>query len=798
MIEKIINKIQKNFLNFKKCIFNENEIEYIVSLSIPLIIENDEHKNIVRLFYLISNIESNLPEPFIEYAKMILSFPNMYFIDPNIAEYEIFGIKISDLKRNLISINNKTLSFEQNNVYLCFRDFQYIFLKASTGAGKTFLTSNFLIERYNNSSDKNKKFIMIVPTEILEQQIISNLENSYPSLKNNEIIGNNPDDNKILILTQEKLISHINVKNIEIEIDTLIIDECHALFNNEDFRGLFLKHIINQYFEHKRDINKVILISPFSLNDDKENELCNLFKTNDFLKIEINNRNINNKFLLNQFEEIKDNSKKIDNVIINNYNNVCCVYANKINNTKSLVKKYFKNNEYIKNIKNANNKQIEQNELKKILTTFDDKKYEKYEKYLNFKYIKSGICYLSSNIPDEIKMLIMDLVKKRYIRLVVATSLIIEGVDLPFDITILNNNKISNKVLDNNSIINFFGRAGRINKYKRAFGAGFSYIKINKDNFNWWTKNKQEIYEKLNKNKNFYNEFNGDSENKNFIINSYEKFDLTHNKIYLYDPRINPDTTNLMIKFANNENYMYLLENLLNFNSLRFEKIIPSTYIKNGIYAYAFLFFYKYYEYYEYLNYYPNDLDISINYEDDFQNILNNLYDKIKNSGNHDCIPSNLNFYLNSNLDIEVALQKYIKWIYKKFKDRDEETISKWIEKFVYNIKNLGKFHLLNFLNHFWMLIENPQYTNIHVIIKYSIYNNEFYLFLKENNFLEYINKEVINNNKIKNEWEKVNINANNIIEIWKHINKNDKLLNILNQNENFLTKFQEYINKLI
>lgn len=787
MIEILIEKLLNSFYKNETCKFKDDEIEYIMNQKINFLI-NDQDKNIVKLYYLLANVVNNLDSKFLDYVKNILSMINMYFIDENIQNFTLFGIEIKYLIENFKDINGIKLSIEQNKIYDLFNEksIHYFYLKSKTGSGKTFLTSSFLVERYNNSSNKKNKFIMLVPTELLEEQIIFNLQKTYKNLKN--IIGNNVDNNYILIVTPEKLISYINSKYIDIFIDTLIIDEAHIIFDVENERGEFLKYIIKEYL-NKFEIDKIILLSPFDFDEKQKEILIDFLKTENLLKIDYNKNNICNKFNINSLEKNKNNEKKYNECILKNTNSVSCIYTNSKNNVKKIIKKYINDKEYLNNIYMSWINEFSKEELKEINNIFNSKEYDFFHKYLNFNYIKKGICYLTADVPNQIKLLIIDLVKKRYIRLVVASSLIIAGIDLPFDITFLNSHKVNDKQLSNNEIVNFFGRAGRINEYKRAFGAGFSYIKVNKNNYKWWQSNKNEIIAKM-ENNDLCNSFIVDEKecNKNYIKKSFDFYKNTGDKRYVYDPRINPEITKKIIDFATNENYKYILQKLFKNNPLFQKNWLDNYKIKNdndsAFYALAILFIYKIHDYKNNINFQIKNFEYSNDFLIDLENLkkyfINNppFLEKRKNNIYlSKKINFYLNFYISESFDLDKSLIRFLSWLSPC--EKDENRTSATIELFVEINKEYGKFYLLTFLNHFWMLIDKPKFTNFHTILFIYVFNFDFYIFLKNNDFLEIISKIILENEEIKNEWIKLNNIDNDINDIFLKIKNmsNDNVL---------------------
>lgn len=256
-IDMLMEKILICIKNNRKCQFTNVEIDFILNkTTISSQIKTEIQKKTIKLYHLLCNTKNNLPIEFIEYAKNILSIPYMYLNDKDIQEIVLFGLKIKDITNKSIKINDKTLSVDQSKIYELLRNFN-VYLKAGTGTGKTFLASNFLIERYRNAINENKKFIFIVPTEILENQIIRELKENNSDIE--DYIGNSIIENNVFIGTWEKLVFAINKKEILVEIDTLIIDEAHYLFDNNETRYKFFNFIIKTYINNGKKLTRLYL-----------------------------------------------------------------------------------------------------------------------------------------------------------------------------------------------------------------------------------------------------------------------------------------------------------------------------------------------------------------------------------------------------------------------------------------------------------------------------------------------------------------------------------------------------------
>lgn len=172
--------------------------------------------------------------------------------------------------------------------------------------------TNLLVKEFE--LNKNGKYLFIVPTELLESQIIYKLKQLYPNFKN--YIGSNIILNNIIVCTPEKLSNSINLSNNFTYFDFIVIDEAHSLIDNNNERNLYLKHLIKTYFENEKSLNtKLVLISPL-INEKEFNKLEKRFNQISFHDLLLVYKNIDNNEKNNHtkwifwFQEFKNARKQ--------------------------------------------------------------------------------------------------------------------------------------------------------------------------------------------------------------------------------------------------------------------------------------------------------------------------------------------------------------------------------------------------------------------------------------------------------------------------------------------------------
>lgn len=805
IVERFLESVFIN--NEKQHLFNEEELFLIYNDKYKLDCILDEDKLKIKLLYLIANFESNLSQDFIIFARNFLNLLNGFYSEKEIENWDYYGIKVKDLIKNTIVINNKKLTLEQTLIYKMMHKTD-IFLKAGTGIGKTLISSYFLVERYReyikneNIDYKNEKFVFIVPTEILEEQIKHNLYKYNEDIKSK--IGNTIEENDILIITWDKLAQYIKWDKLTIKINTLILDEAFLLFDKNNDRSLFLKHIIKSYIKNSIDKNKnifsrIILLSPISPTEENIIELKEIFKdtSHKFKYLDFDtSKDISNKLFINRFDITEINEKKFKRTIEKNTDDSTCIYFENKYKAKKQIKNLYRNDEFIKKIECVNRKIFTQEQINSF---FSDKDLKIYEGYNNFEFIKSGICYLTSDTPDRIKNLIISLAEEKYIKIVAATYIIINGVDLPFDNAFLSSNLVNKKTLTTEEIVNFIGRSGRKNKFKKGYSLGNVYIKVQKQNIEWFKKNKKDLINYVENNKEIKNYSTNEINEKLFVKESYQLFEKTNDSSYLIDPRINPETTKFIINNISIEDYRYILSTLTSNSNFKLSSLDK---YKNSINEIIIKIFslYNISDYFDTTNCFQensrkNFFEIIDKYKKNIY-INKNLNIKINEDDQNNKILKHLLKYCEKNMNVDEALISYIISC-NSIKDikNNNDTKTKYIENFVSNVKLFGKFLLQMFINHMHSTIKgcNKKYTSLSVIYNYFIYDMNFYLFLEKNNFLQKILQNLKQEMQIKEWWIKVNSINNDIFDIKNTLESSNIFFNNIEKN-NFIDMLDKYI----
>lgn len=343
-----------------------------------------------------------------------------------------------------------------------------VITSAPTSAGKTHIILNYILDKILKSDGSFAA--VIVPTRALISEIAIKIYDMAKELeRENEIeICTVPNkeglfkDKTIFVMTQERL--HELLLRGDISFDYLFIDEAQNITSS---RGVLLHLTVEKLLE---DSNPQIIISmPSSSYQDS---FSTIFKDIKFEK-EITLRSPVSKILISvvpkgkelvlsrhSTNEVKRISKGFigtkfadivyrlgkgqSNIIYGNKTNYCEDIANNIANLVEETKP---------------NPQLE--EAASYIEEFI------HEEFTLASNLRKGVAFHYGPLPSSVRIMIENLAKDDQIQFIACTSTLAEGVNLPAKNLFLKNPAQpvmweSNKRLENVSILNITGRAGRM------------------------------------------------------------------------------------------------------------------------------------------------------------------------------------------------------------------------------------------------------------------------------------------------------------------------------------------------
>lgn len=406
------------------------------------------------------------------------------FIESNYKDYFPLGFKLQSTKteiENSVFVNDKLIHLNkfQKKVHNTYENADTISISAPTSAGKSFILCTILVEELIS---KKQNIAYIVPTRALISQVESDLKDLARDYKiKNVNISTVPhsdiDQNtsNVFVFTQERL--HWFLIDHKTKIDLLIIDEAHKI--DDGNRGILLQQKIEDVVKNNQNV-KVYFSSPFTSNpeillDNVENESRKEKVNTQFVSVNQNliyatqfprksdkwNLNlclVDKNILLGQID-LKDrpstNTTKIITFLshaisANQSGNI--IYSNGAAESE---KKALMLYELL------DDSDINENilELQKLV------KKTIHKDYTLVKVLSKGIAFHYGNMPLLIRQEVEKLFKEGYIKYLICTSTLLEGINLPSkSIFIRKPNRGKNNPLNQNDFWNLAGRAGRWGK----------------------------------------------------------------------------------------------------------------------------------------------------------------------------------------------------------------------------------------------------------------------------------------------------------------------------------------------
>lgn len=437
------------------------------------------HKNIAQNIVILLNKlypnNVNVKATFVSVLNNINNYRNIddnNYYDGDIREFiyqyiEKQSFKIDENKEDKYFIR------DQKEIYRKLENEKYFSYSGPTSMGKTFVIKTFIQQKIKNKNE-NSNFVIVVPTKALISEITSELitelgeelkEKKYKIINTHNEMQDDQKYNYIMVYTQERFLSHLLNKSIDIEY--VFIDEAHKLFY-EDSRSVYfykILDILNSY----SNIPKIFFSAPLIANPDEflkllPATLSKTYKVFEFSPvnqqkyiIDYNGKNIiiyND--LTNLFIEI--NYNKLETYNLNNILNILgkgqknLVFCENPQEAIELAKDYA---ETVNN-KSEWNKNLKIEKVKKYI------KNEIHENYYLINLLDKGIAYHVGYVPNSIRKKIEGLYRDKEIDTIFCTSTLLEGINLPADNLFIPVKKKSKILKSDIDFKNLIGRVGRI------------------------------------------------------------------------------------------------------------------------------------------------------------------------------------------------------------------------------------------------------------------------------------------------------------------------------------------------
>lgn len=367
----------------------------------------------------------------------------------------------------------------QASIRRAIDDKQYISISAPTSAGKSYSIRDFLAEGWGDA-------VVVLPSRVLIAEYINSMTRKFEDNKSVmissfvDLVYNDRKLRRIFVLTPKRSKDLYKFKD-KLNIETFFFDE--AQISEENSRGITFDISVRRVKKHFPDA-KIIFAHPFIENPEAQ------FSKHQFASDASYGRaythgSVGKLCIVKKDESyyyfspyIDDGYKKINYLEFNgdfrnfamNGTHTILVYVSKNSIYNGRFKEGFE--DFIENLPPVTNAEaiaIIEN-IRHIVGADKPGHISSMVELL-----KKGVVIHHGSIPLEVRFLIEDFIRGKYSSLCFATSTLAQGINMPFDIVWLENNRFEG----NNSeralaFKNLIGRAGRLTESK-IFDYGYVF-----------------------------------------------------------------------------------------------------------------------------------------------------------------------------------------------------------------------------------------------------------------------------------------------------------------------------------
>lgn len=420
------------------------------------------------------------PKIFKMYESKILYLMGIFYkpLKPHSLVEMVYNAYAKDIKTNL----KNSFTPIQVNMIKNIDEKKYFSFSAPTSSGKSYLFMDLIKHRKDD-------IVIIVPSRAL---IAEYLEKTLKILDNNkdvlvlqfvDNINIRHTKRRVFILTPERARELFKFKDL-FNIGLFLIDE--AQLSEENMRGLTFDSLIRRINTEFPNATKVFA-HPFINNPQAQFEKHNITENSSFKSYK---QNSVGKIYLTPIKgdifayrpTFKPGryyyTRNIIKKILKQKGTTILIYASK---AKIYSKKLFEDfRDYLDlcdEITNPNAIKIIK-ELQEYIGATEDKKVSNL-----VKMMQKGIVIHHGSIPLKARFLIEKFINSGYAKICFATSTLLQGINMPFDLVWIDNYRFrGNEDKKSLEIKNLIGRAGRSKTFSNAFDYGF--VIVPKENYN--------------------------------------------------------------------------------------------------------------------------------------------------------------------------------------------------------------------------------------------------------------------------------------------------------------------------
>lgn len=425
---------------------------------------------------VLSYIKHFHPKMFQEYEQQLLYVLGLFYktSPPKTFIERVYAIYAESIEDN----TSRKFTPMQASAYKKIRDKKFFSFSAPTSSGKSFLFRE-LIQEYNQD------IVIVLPSRALIAEYLNEIHgivaNDVLVLQFIENINTAHVKRRIYIITPERgdeLFQKIN----ELNIGLFLFDE--AQISEEEVRGLrfdaFVRRVDRKFPDAKKVFTHPFINNPeaqLSKHQFHENSAAKNYEQNSVGKIYLSYKYFSNQYQYKYFSPFEDTVKLnpsydiIEESIKQNGSLLIYISKNKIyrNEHREDFQKYIK---LCKPIKDHKAKEII-SEMQTFLGATSEKG-ERYSEMIDLMQI--GIVIHHGSIPLKARLLIEKFVNLNFAKICFATSTLVQGINMPFDIVFIHNSRFGESGSPSLTLKNLIGRAGRT-KSTKSFDFGYVFVR---------------------------------------------------------------------------------------------------------------------------------------------------------------------------------------------------------------------------------------------------------------------------------------------------------------------------------
>ncbi|EHV9588881.1 DEAD/DEAH box helicase [Vibrio vulnificus] len=436
-------------------------------------------------FEKLAYIKKFHPEEFANFENKFLSAIGLFYkVDQPKSIFEEF---YSIYSNSIVDEVGQAFTATQASAFREIKNNRYFSFSAPTSSGKSHLFRELI-------KTTKKDILIIVPSRALiaeyYNEVIDIVDKDTLVLQFIEDVNSSKIDRRIFIVTPERGSEVLKYKDV-FDIELVLLDE--AQISDEDIRGMTFDALVRRVdkafpeakkvFAHPFISNPEAQLKKHTFDVDSFSKNYNLYTAGKiFLSIDKTSK-------LEYFSpNIKTLPEPIEGDLVEetiNKGGSLLVYISKgkIYDGRHLVDfgKYIEMCPFLTDpaAKSLINK------LKSFIGASDKPRNEKYSLLIDL--MSRGIVIHHGSMPLKARLMAEEFVRKGYARICFATSTLVQGINMPFDIVWIDNFTSMKPII----LKNLIGRSGRTSSTKGLFDYGYTIVK--KENLDTFSKRFKEI-----------------------------------------------------------------------------------------------------------------------------------------------------------------------------------------------------------------------------------------------------------------------------------------------------------------